>query len=112
MAFFPQRTMERPLMEMDAPTVIITRMRISLDLACRMGPLSNTKPMRDTEKRVRKKASAIGSFREAVIGDHEHPAQHHKLSLGKIDDPRGVVDEGEADGNQGIGASRGQARKE
>ena len=33
MGFFPQKIMERPLMEIDAPTVIMTRMRISLDLA-------------------------------------------------------------------------------
>lgn len=35
-------------------------------------------------------------------GDGDHATKHDKLSLGKIDDARGVVYDVKADGNNGI----------
>ena len=64
MGFFPQRIMDRPLMEMEAPTVIMTRTRISFDLARRMGPISKSRPTAATEKRVRIKAGSMGIFKK------------------------------------------------
>ena len=52
-----------------------------------------------------------GEAEKAVEGDHEHAAEHHEFALGEIDDSRGVVDEGKADGDQGVGAAGRQARK-
>ncbi len=64
MGFFPQTIMERPLIEMEAPTVIMTRIRISLDRARLIGPRSSKKPTAATQKRVRRKARTMGSRRK------------------------------------------------
>ncbi len=63
MAFFPQTAMVRPLIKMDAPTVIMTRLRISWDLDGRKAVFSSSMPMIATAKTLRTKAAAMGSFR-------------------------------------------------
>ena len=63
MAFFPQMAMDNPLIKMDAPTVIMTRLRISLDLECRRVVFSRSRPMSATAKTLKTKAGAMGSFR-------------------------------------------------
>ena len=44
--------------------------------------------------------------------DPEHPPDHDQLPLGEIDDPGGVVDDGETDADQGIDGPGGEAGKE
>ena len=42
--------------------------------------------------------------------NHGHRPQHDKLTLGEVDDAGGVVDDSEAQGNQGINAATGDTR--
>ena len=40
-----------------------------------------------------------------------HPAQHHEFALGEVDDVGGVVDQREAERDQGVDRADGQARE-
>ncbi len=51
-----------------------------------------------------------GHYRVACHGDHA--AEHHKLTLGEIDDPRRVVDDVEAYGDNGVNNAVGYAGNE
>ena len=59
-AFLPQTSMLPPRTKIDAPTVIITRVKTSRFLDWRIGPCSNRTPTRATVTTVSGKAATTG----------------------------------------------------
>ena len=47
-------------------------------------------------------AGTRGRLKSGKKKDGQHSAQHDKLALGKVDDPRRIVDNGETETDQGI----------
>ncbi len=62
--------------------------------------------------RTDRNGNGQGQGQEIEQGDGQHAAQHDEFSLGEIDDAGGVVDDVEADGDNGIDTAIGDAGRQ
>jgi len=109
MVSLPKVSMAPPRSMMDTPMVMMTALRAGAPARGRMVKRSIKAPTTAVARQAASTARGNGSPVPRKP-DGEHAAEHHELALGEVDDTRGVENHGEAQPDQPVGGSLGEAR--
>ena len=95
---------------MDRPIVMTISRRTAAFFTGRM-KTSSISPPSSVVIDHRQRRSPAGSGRNCGQADGRHRADDQELALGEVDDPGGVVDDVEPDGDDGVDAADGDPRE-